>query len=201
MQRQPRRAELYRRTRGTHPSLLITAHLTLAQVAVAISHGLDVRGDIGQMSIESLIKNEAASGCGIIIWSETVHPTHTTVPCAFGNIVLINGKEWHWRPPVTASGKQPMWWQSLENIGRSCSAVMALICAGARPWVKDLGDTCACPSWARAMARNDVALAMALIVAASSSQKVALIRCAKELYQWNDKDLKKLSNMVSCVSD
>jgi hypothetical protein len=180
---------------------LITAHLTLAQVAVAISHGLDVRGDIGQMSIESLIKNEAASGCGIIIWSETVHPTHTTVPCAFGNIVLINGKEWHWRPPVTASGKQPMWWQSLENIGRSCSAVMALICAGARPWVKDLGDTCACPSWARAMARNDVALAMALIVAASSSQKVALIRCAKELYQWNDKDLKKLSNMVSCVSD
>jgi hypothetical protein len=51
------------------------------------------------------------------------------------------------------------------------------------------------------MARNDVALAMALIVAASSSQKVALIRCAKELYQWNDKDLKKLSNMVSCVSD
>jgi hypothetical protein len=94
-----------------------------------------------------------------------------------------------------------MWWQSLENIGKSCSAVMALICAGARPWARDLGDACACPSWARAMARKDVALAMALIVAASSSQKVVLLQCAKELYRWNDKDLKKLANMVTCISE
>ena len=79
--------------------------------------------------------------------------------------------------------------------------MMALICAGARPWMQDLGDACACPSWARAMARNDVALAMALIVAASSSQKVLLLQCAKELYRWNDKDLKKLANMVTCISE
>jgi hypothetical protein len=51
------------------------------------------------------------------------------------------------------------------------------------------------------MARNDVALAMALIVAASSSQKVLLLQCAKELYRWNDKDLKKLANMVTCISE
>jgi len=160
-----------------------------------------VRGAVGQRSIESLIKNEAASGSGIIIWSDTVHPTHTSVPCAFGNILLVNGKQWHWRPPTSASSKHSMWWQSLENIGRSCSAVMALICAGARPWVQDLGDACACPSWARAMARNDVALAMVLIVAASSDQKVVLLQSAKELYRWTDKDLKKLANMVTCVSE
>jgi hypothetical protein len=174
--------------------------LTPTQVVIAISHGLDVRGAVGQTSIEALIKNEASSGSGIIIWSETVLPTHTSVPCAFGSILLMNGKEWHWRPPVSSS-KQSMWWQSLENIGRSCSAVMALICAGARPWVHDIGDACACPSWARAMARNDVALAMALIVAASSSQRVSLLQSAKELYRWNDKDLKKLANMATCISD
>jgi hypothetical protein len=51
------------------------------------------------------------------------------------------------------------------------------------------------------MARNDVALAMVLIVAASSDQKVVLLQSAKELYRWNDKDLKKLANMVTCVSE
>ena len=174
----------------------------MKQVVVAISHGLDVRGAVGQTCIESLIKNEATSGCGVIIWSETVHPKHISVPCAFGNIVLMNGKEWHWRPPIVSSGKYSLWWQSLENIGRSCSAVMALICAGARPWgQQDLADACACPSWARAMARNDVALAMTLIVTASSPQKNVLLRCAKELYRWDDKDLKKLANMVSCMSE
>jgi hypothetical protein len=154
------------------------------------------------MSIESLVKNEAASGRGFIIWSETIHSKHTSVPCAFGSVVLINGKEWHWRPPISSSSNNSLWWQSLENIGRSCSAVMALICAGARPWAQhDIGDAFACPSWARAMARNDVALAMTLIVTASSSQKTALLQCARELYRWNDTDLTKLSKMVTCTSE
>jgi len=186
-----------------HCTFVLMPHcLTMKQVVVALSHGLDVRGAAGQTFMESLIKNEAASGCGIIIWSETVHPKHISVPCAFGNIVLMYGKEWHWRPPVASGGKSSLWWQSLDNIGRSCSAVMALICAGARPWgQQDLGDSCACPSWARAMARNDVALAMALIVTATSSQKIVLLQCAKELYRWDDRDLKKLTNMVSCISE
>ena len=192
---------LFWRTRSTPCHHSTSLCLTITHVVIALRHGLVVHGDVGQISIESLIKNEAASGSGVVIWSETVHPTHTSVPCAFGSIVLINGKQWHWRPPVSSNSKLSMWWQSLENIGKSCSAVMALICAGARPWARDLGDACACPSWARAMARNDVALAMALIVAASSSQKVVLLQCAKELYRWNDKDLKKLASMVTCISE
>ena len=103
--------------------------------------------------------------------------------------------------PFLPTANYPCGGNPLKISARVVSAGMALICAGARPWARDLGDACACPSWARAMARKDVALAMALIVAASSSQKVVLLQCAKELYRWNDKDLKKLANMVTCISE